>query len=72
MPGRVKKVDGFRTIWGGRVTAKNTTGTKAQAQLNLLRGVEHGWVPPKYARRPRRSRTMPDRTRGDRQVGIKR
>ena len=29
----------------GRVHAKATTPAKAQAQMNLLRGVEHGWEP---------------------------
>ena len=45
MPGHVAKVDGYRTTWGGKTTAKHTTKKKAQAQLNLLRAVEHGWKP---------------------------
>jgi len=45
MPGHVAKVDGYRTTWGGKVTAKRTTKKKGQAQLNLLRAVEHGWKP---------------------------
>ena len=55
MPGRIKKVDGYRTTWGGRTTAKKTTRAKAQAQLNLLRGIEHGWKPTgKPARKAKR------------------
>lgn len=45
MPGYVAKVDGYATRWGKHTTAKKTTKKKAQAQLNLLRGVEHGWRP---------------------------
>lgn len=45
MPGHVAKVDGYKTTWGGKTTAKKTTKKKAQSQLNLLRGVEHGWKP---------------------------
>jgi len=60
MPGKVKKVDGYRTTWGGKTTAKKTTKKKAQAQLNLLRGVEHGWKPTgkkaKYAKARRRKK----------------
>ena len=29
----------------GKVHAKATSATKAKKQLNLLRGVEHGWKP---------------------------
>ena len=50
MPGYVAKVDGFRTTWGGKTTAKKTTKRKAQAQLNLLRGIKHGWKPSRVAR----------------------
>lgn len=45
MPGEVAKIDGYRTTWGGKVTARKTSKKKAQSQLNLLRGVEHGWKP---------------------------
>lgn len=45
MPGQVAKVDGYQTTWGGKVTAKKTSKKRAQSQLNLLRGVEHGWKP---------------------------
>jgi len=45
MPGEVAKIDGYRTTWGGKVTAKRTTKKKGQSQLNLLRGIEHGWKP---------------------------
>jgi hypothetical protein len=45
VPGVVAKINGYRTTWGGRTTAKKTSKKKAQSQLNLLRGVEHGWKP---------------------------
>lgn len=45
MPGKTTKVDGYKTTWGGKTTARKTTKEKAQAQLNLLRGIEHGWKP---------------------------
>jgi len=48
MPGQVAKVDGYQTTWGGKVVGlgkKKRSKKKAQAQLNLLRGVEHGWKP---------------------------
>jgi len=45
MPGEVAKIDGYRTTWGGKVTARKTSKKRAQSQLNLLRGVEHGWKP---------------------------
>mgnify|MGYP001569733317 CR=1 FL=1 len=44
-PVKIKKVDGYRVIHGGKVSAKGTTKVKAQAQANLLRGVAHGWHP---------------------------
>jgi len=64
MPGKISKVDGYRTTWGGRTTAKRTTKRKAQSQLNLLRGIEHGWRPTgkparakrKYARALKRKK----------------
>ena len=49
MPYRVRKVGGGRVKVvnkaTGRVHAKATTPAKAKAQMNLLRGVEHGWEP---------------------------
>lgn len=45
MPVTVKKVDGHRVSTPGGVKAKSTTKEKAEAQANLLRGVEHGWKP---------------------------
>lgn len=45
MPVRIKKVDGYRVTHGGKVSAKSTTKKKAQAQANLLRGIEHGFKP---------------------------
>ncbi len=44
-PVKVKKIDGYKVTHGGKVSAKNTTKTKAEKQARLLRGVAHGWVP---------------------------
>lgn len=43
----------------GGVKAKSTTPAKAKRQANLLRAVEHGWIPTgkparKSTRKPRR------------------
>jgi hypothetical protein len=41
----------------GGTKSKGTTKAKAQAQANLLRGVEHGWKPTgKAARKKRRTK----------------
>jgi len=48
MPYGTRKVKGGVRVVNkatGRVHAKATTPAKAQAQMNLLRGVEHGWEP---------------------------
>lgn len=46
MPGGIAETDGHYSVrWGGKTTAKKTSKKKAQAQLNLLRAVEHGWKP---------------------------
>lgn len=46
MPGGIRKRGSkFSVMWGGRRTAKATTRGKAQRQLNLLRGLKHGWKP---------------------------
>jgi hypothetical protein len=46
MPGDMKKADGgYNVEWGGKTTAKKTSKAKGQAQLNLLRAIEHGWKP---------------------------
>jgi len=49
MPYATRKVKGGRVKVvnkaTGAVHAKATTPAKAQAQMNLLRGVEHGWEP---------------------------
>lgn len=47
MPVTITKTDGFRVSTPGGVKAKNTTKAKAQAQANLLRGIEHGFKPNK-------------------------
>ena len=45
MPIRITKKDGYQVKTPGGIKAKGTTKAKAQKQANLLRGVEHGWVP---------------------------
>ena len=44
-PVKVRKVDGYRVSHGGKVSAKQTTEAKAEAQRRLLEGVAHGWKP---------------------------
>lgn len=58
MPYKTRKVDGYqvRNVQTGKVHAKSTSKAKAQAQTNLLRGVEHGWEPTgKKARKVKRA-----------------
>jgi len=48
MPGKVVKENGYATYWGGKTVGKpkkRRSKKVAQAQLNLLRGKEHGWTP---------------------------
>jgi hypothetical protein len=47
MPEKVTKTKGgkYRVSTPGGTTAKGTTKEKAEAQVRLLRGVEHGWRP---------------------------
>ncbi|MBU0959140.1 MAG: hypothetical protein KKB31_04300 [Nanoarchaeota archaeon] len=45
MPIKITKTNGYKVTHGGKVSAKHTSKAKAEAQANLLRGVEHGWVP---------------------------
>lgn len=44
MPYKMRKVDGYRVSSPSGVHAKGTTKEKAEAQMRLLRGVEHGMV----------------------------
>lgn len=56
-PVKIKRVDGYRVSTPGGVKAKSTTKRKAQAQANLLRGIEHGWKPTgKPARKPKKKK----------------
>ena len=58
MPYKMKKVDGYKVSSPHSVHAKHTTKAKAEAQMNLLRAVEHGWKPTgKPARKKRRKRS---------------
>ena len=45
MPYKRTKVDGHRVTGPSGVHAKSTTKAKAEAQMRLLRGVEHGMKP---------------------------
>lgn len=58
MPVKITKVKGGYSVkTPGGVKAKQTTKAKAQAQANLLRGVERGWVPTgKPARKKKKGR----------------
>lgn len=47
MPYKMKNVDGFQVKGPSGVHAKKTTKAKAESQMRLLRGVEHGMVPRK-------------------------
>ncbi len=47
MPYRMTKVDGYKVTGPSKTHAKNTTKGKAEAQMRLLMGVEHGMVPRK-------------------------
>lgn len=62
MPVKIKKVNGYRVTHGGKISAKRTTKKKAQAQANLLRGIEHGWKPTgKKARSKRKGKSSAKR-----------
>jgi hypothetical protein len=48
MPVRMRKLPGsnrYRVYDGKRITARATTKSKGQRQMNLLRGVAHGMKP---------------------------
>lgn len=47
MPYATRKVDGYqvKNVRTGRVHAKSTSKAKAEGQVRLLRGIEHGMVP---------------------------
>ncbi len=47
MPVKIKKKKGgkYSVETPGGTKAKGTTKEKAEAQANLLRGIEHGWQP---------------------------
>lgn len=45
MPYTMRKVNGYEVASPHGIKAKRTTKRKGQSQLNLLRGVKHGWVP---------------------------
>lgn len=51
MPYTIKKTDGYRVSSPHRVHAKGTTKKKAEAQVRLMQGIEHGWKPT--GKRPR-------------------
>ncbi len=51
MPYKMKKVDGYKVTGPSGTHAKKTTKGKAEAQMRLLRGIEHGMVPRAQRRR---------------------
>jgi len=58
-PGKITKVDGYRVTTPGGVKAKETTKKKAESQVRLLRGVEHGWRPTGKAARDFANKQLP-------------
>jgi len=53
MPYAVRKRDTKYAVVNtetGKVKGTHTTKEKAQRQINLLRGVEHGWTPSRSRR----------------------
>jgi len=60
MPYKIKATDGFgvRNLDKKSWKSKGTTRAKAEAQANLLRGVEHGWRPTGKAARGSRKRKV--------------
>lgn len=56
MPYKMTKADGYRVTSPHGVKARHTTKRKGEAQMRLLRGVEHGMVPRRKAG-SRRSRS---------------
>jgi|GEM_PF-1544003 len=65
MPGTLTKTNGYKTTWGGKVTAKSTSFQKGQAQLSLLRAKEHSdWEPTgKPAKKYKKKKTAGGRAR---------
>ena len=45
MPYKMRKVNGYRVTSPHGTKAKKTTKRMAKRQLNLLRGIKHGWRP---------------------------
>jgi len=57
MPYELKKTgEGFGVKGPSGMHSSNTSLQKAQAQMRLLRGIEHGWKPT--GKKPRKKRTM--------------
>jgi len=72
MPYKMKKVDGYQVKGPSGVHAKNTTKGKAEAQMRLLRGVEHGMVPKKMMKKSIKGSppmTNPEMVKGYRSLG---
>ncbi len=51
MPYKMKKVDGYQVKGPSGVHAKGSTKANAEAQMRLLRGIEHGMVPNKMMKK---------------------
>ena len=43
MPGKITKLSNgkYQVVWDGKITAKGTTATKADAQLRMLEALEY-------------------------------
>ena len=60
MPVKIQKTKkGYRVSTPGGVKAKGTTKAKAEAKVNLLRAVEHGWKPTGQPARSRQEEKHP-------------
>jgi hypothetical protein len=58
---RTKNGFGVQNEESGKWHSRDTTREKAEAQLRLLRGTEHGWRPDEAARAPRARKTAAQR-----------
>jgi len=54
MPAKIRKLphsSKYRVYNDGKIVAKSTTKKKAEAQIRLLRGIEHGTLKPRKKRK---------------------
>lgn len=65
---KLPKRDSYRVVNAdtGEVHAYETTKEKADAQLRLLRGIEHGWTPSGSKSKHKRKSSRKQKTRRNR------